>query len=454
MLKGRISAIAFVAAAVVLCGISAENADAQQNGVIVDGQGVLKLRVFEDPGGRLMRERIAAARSALDHDILRKSQKRMVSINRLEAALKDALDNNRQPTNEMRYLAGLTRVEYVFYYPETKDIVIAGPAEGWVKDPSGRVVGMHSGQPVLELQDLIVALRTYAPEAADNTVISVSIDPTQEGLQRMQHFLRNLRGVRPSDAAKIASGLRTNLGLQDVAIRGVASNTHFAQVLLEADYRMKLIGIGLERPPVKMATYISKASPASVARNALKRWYFVPDYECVRVSDDALAMEMVGHGVKLLGEDQLVGADGQRSVAGAVDRASSLFTQSFTRMYPQMAAKDPIWAQMRNLIDLAVAAAFIREQGFHQQAKWDMNVFRDEGAYAVQTYNAPLKVETAVNIVWKGNTLMTPIGGGVRIEAMQALNGSNLLTDDKGSVKKVRDSIAPDAIDRNRWWWD
>ena len=49
----------------------------------------------------------------------------------------------------MRYLAGLTRLEYVFYYPETQDIEIAGPAEGWVVDASGRVVGMESGLPWL-----------------------------------------------------------------------------------------------------------------------------------------------------------------------------------------------------------------------------------------------------------------------------------------------------------------
>ena len=58
----------------------------------------------------------------------------------------------------MRHLAGLLRVRYVFYYPESKDIVLAGPAEGWVAHVSGRVVGITSGRPVsLQLQDLAVA---------------------------------------------------------------------------------------------------------------------------------------------------------------------------------------------------------------------------------------------------------------------------------------------------------
>ncbi|MEC7695463.1 MAG: DUF1598 domain-containing protein [Planctomycetota bacterium] len=423
-------------------------------GVLVDPEGVLKLRTYEDPNGALMRSRINAARAALPQDIRQRSPLRKVSLNRLEKALADAIDNNRQPDDAMLYLAGLNRLEYVFYYPETQDIVIAGPAEGWVHDASDRVVGIHTGQPCLELQDLIVALRTFSPGSLDDTVITVSIDPTQEGLQRMQQFLANLRGVRPSDATRIATGLQNSLGLQEVAFNGVAANTHFAQVLVEADYRMKLIGIGLEKPPVRLATYIDKANPASVARNAMRRWYFVPDYERVMVSDDDLAMEMVGEGVKLIGEDEVVNRDGSRSGVGQVDRASRVFTHSFTRAYRKMAEKSPIWAQLRNLIDLSVAAAFIRDQHFYEMANWSMPVFSDEGAYPVQTYNTPVRVETAVNVRWKGNTLMTPVGGGVRIQATEALTGTNLKSDNKGSVKEAHAAVQPEKIDHSRWWWD
>ncbi len=433
---------------------SALGQDQALNGVLVDGHGVLKMRTYEDPGGRLMRERVLAARAALPQDICRKSPLRKISINRLETALQDAIENNRQPTDAMRHLAGLTRLEYVFYYPKTKDIVIAGPAEGWVEDASGRVVGIGSGQPCLELQDLIVALRAFAPGSLEDPVITVSIDPSQEGLRKMQEFLAGLRGIKPNDAGRIATGLQTSLGLQDVVFGGIDPNTHFAQVLVEADYRMKLIGIGLERPAVRMSTYIDKANPASVSQNAMRRWYFVPDYERVMVSDDDLAMEMIGEGVKLIGEDEVVNPDGSRKSVGQSDRASRLFTQSFTRMYAKMATKSAIWAQLRNLIDLSVAAAFIREQGFHEMAEWTMPVFSDEGAYSVQVYTTPVRVETAVNVRWKGNTLMTPVGGGIQIEPTVALSGHNLQTDTKGNVKQAHDLVDPSRIKPDRWWWD
>ena len=63
------------------------------------------------------------------------SKLRYISLKHLEAALRST---RASPTEEMRNLAGLLRIHYVFLYPDSKDIVIAGPAEGWVNDGFGR----------------------------------------------------------------------------------------------------------------------------------------------------------------------------------------------------------------------------------------------------------------------------------------------------------------------------
>ena len=144
----------------------------------------------------------------------------------------------------MRYLAGLWRIRYVFYYPESKDIVLAGPAEGWVSDPAGRVVGITRGRPVVQLQDLVVALRAFPPSGDKTALIGCSIDPTHEGLAALQKFLRTNR-PNPRDPEPFVELLRNSLGGELVSINGVSPKSHFAQVMVEADYRMKLIGIGL-----------------------------------------------------------------------------------------------------------------------------------------------------------------------------------------------------------------
>jgi len=425
--------------------------NALPGGVIVDAQGVLQKRVFPDEGGQLLRERTAAAKAALGRELTSYSKLRKVSLNRLEQVV---MEHNGVLTDAMKYLAGLQRVKYVFYYPETKDIVLAGPAEGWVSDSTGRVIGMTSGRPVVQLQDLVVALRMFPAGSTKGPAVTCSIDPTKEGLAAMQKFLQQAGGyATPQMTQTITDGLRTALGLQTISISGVSPKTNMARILVEADYRMKLIGIGLERPPVKLISFVQQANPTQISRNALFRWYFVPDYQCVRMADDGLAMELVGDGVKLIGEDELVNQSGERQSAGAQNKASLAFAQSFTQKYAQLAERSPVYAELRNVVDLCVVAAFLQQSDYYGKAGWSMPFFGSEQSYAVEVHNAPRQVESAVAAYWKGNRLTTPIGGGVRIEASHALNKANRLSDEKGAVAKTRQEIKLNLA-KDQWWWD
>jgi len=430
-------------------------------GVAVDADGVLTRMSVSDPTGELSRQRAMEAMAKLDRDVATPSAMRKVSLTRLEKAVAKRIADGQPIDDVMKHLAGLNRLQYVFCYPETGDIVLAGPAEAWGEAPSGRMLGIDSGRPVLELQDLIVALRTF-PRGADNKkpLIFCSIDPTQEGLARLNEFLNQLRGKIDNPAANpgmdqfIVNGLRERLGMQVISVGGVSPKTHFAQVLVEADYRMKLIGIGLERPPVKLVSYVDQASPSQVGRNALQRWYFVPEYQCVKVSEDTMAMELVGEGVKLVGENEVVRKDGSRGTAARGNPASDAFVKAFTKVYPKLAEHAPVYAQLRNCIDLAVAAAFIQHQDYYGLAKWTPSVFMDESAYPVETLNPPQQVETAVNGMWRGNHFMTPIGGGVQIRPTVAIDPTNLLDDEKAKVEEARTAVDLSKLAPDQWWWD
>ncbi len=426
-----------------------------QAGVLINGQGVLEKRLFRDPGGQLTRQRIAAAKASMAPELTRPSKLRMISVTRLEKAIQQ---NGGVPTEEMRYLAGLQRLRYVFYYPETRDVVLAGEAEGWITNVAGRVVGISNGRPVAQLQDLVVALRAFPPGRRGTPMIGCSIDPTEAGLAQMQRFLRTTgsnfpAGSQRAVASYVLTGLRTSLGMQEISITGIPPDTHFAQVMVEADYRMKLIGIGLERPPVRLVSFVDKVNPSTVSRNALFRWYFVPDYQCVRQSEDGLAMELVGDGVKLVGENELVTATGARKAVSRSNFASQAFTTDFTRSYPQLAERSPVYAELRNLIDMVVAAAFIQEQDYYGRAGWTMELFGDEAAFAVRTYNAPKQVASTVNAIFKNSRLMTPIGGGVEIKAARAIAPENLLPDEHSKVDKLRKEITLELAE-GQWWWD
>lgn len=450
--KFAFSVMAFSAMAV----LATSSAWGQQgNGVVVDANGVLATKVFTDPTGQLTRQRVAAAKASLNPDLLKRSETRYVSLTRLEALVNQRNASGQGLTDDMRYLAGLTRIRNVFVFPESGEIVISGPAEGFVPNVASRMVGVFTGRATLELQDLVVALRAFPPAGQATEVLMVSIDPSKEGLASLQQFLIDIQGrITPADAERIALGLKQRLGLQTIQILGVSPKTHFAQVMVEADYRMKLIGIGLETSPAKIRSYVDRANPRNVSRNAIQRWYFTPNYDCLLMSPDALAVELQGDGVQLVSEDQMVQASGGRVATGRVDPASQAFVKNFTERYPDLARGEPVYAQLRNLIDMAIAAAFIQKHDFYGRAHWKMEVFGSEDKFPVETYPAPTHVDSVVNVVWKGMTLMTPIGGGISIRPQEALSSEHLRTDDEGTLKKQRSSITIDGRAKDQWWWD
>ena len=93
---------------------------------------------------------------------------------------------------------------------------------------------------------------------------------------------------------------------------------------------MKLIGIGLERLPVRVMSYVERAKPSTVAANAMERWYFQPNYDGVAVSEDGFAMKIKERGVQLVGANERVANGGQRVASGRVNKASQAFCLDFT----------------------------------------------------------------------------------------------------------------------------
>ena len=424
-----------------------------QGGVAVDAEGVVRLKSTADQTGQLSKQQQAAIRAGLNTKAAKKSSMRCISLKALEQDIKA---HNGTLTEETRYLAGLLRIRYVFFYPDSGDIVIAGPAEGWTTDANDRVVGISSGRPVIRLEDLCTALRAFPPGGKVTRLIGCSIDPTQEGLKAYEQFVRSIgSNLDPRDTQRVemvAEGMRNSKGLQSISVNGISPKTHYAMVMVEADYRMKMIGIGLEKPPVKLVSFVDRANAAQLGSQGLARWFFTPNYECVRTSADGQAMELVGDGVKVVGEEELVGLNGQRAATAHGNSASKAFTQAFTKVYSELADRSPVYAELRNMIDLAVAAAYIQQHDFYGKANWKADVLGDENTIATEVYNPPKQVATVVNVIRKGNHLSMP-NGGVEINPLMALAPEKVIEDKDSKVAQAHDK-AKIELPQGRWWWD
>ena len=130
------------------------------------------------------------------------------------------------------------------------------------------------------------------------------------------------------------------------------------------------------------------------------------------------------------------------------------FCSAFTRNYHQMADTTAVYAELKNLIDMSIVAAFIQKEDYFSRAGWDMTFFSDEEKFPVETYEAPKQVETAVNAIFKGGSLMTPVGGGVSIQPLKAVSEGKIKYDQKGLINKVRSTVDTESLDDGQWWWD
>ena len=422
-------------------------------GVSIDANGVLTAKEFTDPGRQIEARNLAAAKN-LNAEVQQKSSLRKISLKRLEAAVAKAISDGDPISEEMQVLAGLQKIQYIFILPESQDVVVAGPAEGWVEDLAGRKVGLRTGLPALLLEDLLVAIRTFGPLKNLNSWVGVSIDPTAQGIKQLKEFQKQIPSHIPINRREavmnqMATGLRDSLGLAKIAIYGVPRQTHAAQVMVEADYRMKLMAIGLEPKPIKMTTFMDalRGAPRHV-----QRWWLTPDYKCIKNAADGLSVELVGRKVKLLTEN--IEYNNQAQIVQTKlkpSRAASTYASSFTNSYERLSQARPVYAQLRNVIDLFVAAAWMKKNDAFQKSGWTPKSFLDNQVIDIENHPDAKTAPCAANAVWKGNVLIAPSGGGVSIKVLRAFADENLIADKKNEVQKARDNI---QIPADRWWWD
>ena len=430
-------------------------------GVSVDANGVLKTRSIFDPTGQLIRQRIAALGHRLPQDIAQPSKLRKVSLKKLDQAIAEYVADGRELPESILYLAGLQRIQYVFIDVANNDVVIAGPAQGWIDNGVGRQVGFQNGVPVMMLEDLLTALRTFGPDAHIDHWVGCTINPDPNGVRQLEQFNRDFPRVIPHNqrieaAIQKAKGMRDALGNANIQVFGLSPKSHLGQVLVEADYRMKLMGVGLEKPPIKMATFFAglRGQPPT----AFQSWWLVPDYECVRLAPDMRTMELVGQGVKLSTANMSVGVNNPANKRAAKKmpkphRAATRYAEEFTENFEKLAIYRPVYAQLRQCIDCLVSAAFLKKSNVFAAIDWRPEVLLDEEKLPTNKLNTPEKVPCVANSKWERTVLVAIAGGGVSIRASDALKEENLIKDGYEKLDKTRRNVLQQPAS-DSWWWD
>ncbi len=370
-------------------------------GISCDANGLIGSAQPDDQGN--LAKYLKQSLQAIPADLKNPIPLERISLRRLEVAIEKHGD---KLPDEIKYLGGLQQIRYIFVYPEQKDIVLVGPAEGWKVDNKGYIVGITTGRPVLLLDDLLVALRT-ARQAADGG-ISCSIDPTPEGLTRLRAATSRMRTV--GNPQQRAAQIVNALGKQKITLAGVPTTSHFARVLVAADYRMKRLGMGLEKSPIDgLPSYPAMMKGGN--QGMLPRWWLEPNYKPILHSADGLAWELRDAGVKVMTEEDRLSAGGKVQRGGKASPLAQKWADNMTAKFSELAVAEPIFGQMRNCMELAIVSALIVKEQLPHKAGYSMPTLLNPADVKTETFNAPKQIDSQVNVLKKGRTWVFATGG-------------------------------------------
>ena len=421
------------------------------SGVMASPMAMLPMLSRVDTAGRLESLGLQARQAELNDNVAQPSELRLVSLRKLEAAVASRLADGQPAVETMKNMAGLYSVKYIFT-TDDGDIILGGPAGAWSYNAEGQSVATESGRPTLQMDDLVTVLRTFSDSGQQK--FRCSIDPREAGLKQLKDYVEKSNARGPIDARRTGSWVRSlqrKLGMQDVTINGVPANSRVARVIFEADYRMKLIGIGKLAGVNGMPSFFDLLSAAQQSNPPSilgLRWWLTMKYDSVLQSPNRDVFEIAGSSVLCQSENEFLSAQGKRIATGSADAVNAKFAQNFTEHYPELAQRDLVFADLQNVFDLALVAALVRHESL--DAGWDRGVFATHGEYRTEELVPTTEINTVVNHrVYNGKDVVVQVAGGVRGDVMPVVTNPQQRRE-SANLQSLNAEVSAE----NGWWWD
>ncbi|PHQ34327.1 DUF1598 domain-containing protein [Rhodopirellula bahusiensis] len=414
-------------------------------GVMIAPDGSVRAATVEEQ--KEMAQVVRNAMQAPTGELAQATDRRVISLNGLQAALKEAHESGQHLDTETMFLAGMQRIEYVIVDQENNDILLAGPAEPWMVRPDGHVVGTETGGAVLRLDDLVTAFRSVETARNDGG-IRCSIEPTAEGRLRLQNFLKNVK-LRPGqNPAYLEAGMRQAFGPQQILLAGVATDSRFARTLVAADFEMKRIAMGLTQSPVAgLPSYLEIAKHQAQSSVSSPRWWMACDYDPIAHDAEGRVWKISGQGVKTLTEDDTFDKQGNVRSTGRQNPLATKWADMMTEQFEDLSRERPVFRDLRNAMDLAVVATLITQQQLDHKSGIDLSVLRgNDSQVELASYDMPKTLEPQCSFI-KGRAGWTvTASGGVNLNAF-AISENAVKDETLGNIAVASDSAS-------RWWWD
>lgn len=377
------------------------------------------------------------------------STMRCVSLRRLvDEMTRLRIDAAAMP-DAMTYLAGLSRVQYLFI--DGNDIILAGPVggidnvQGWYRDRS-------SGLNPLRLDFFLTSLSS----ALGNQPFGCTIDPTTEGLQRAAAVSAGVQSDK-IPIGKAAKEMSAALGMQRVEVFGTAGDTPIGYLMVEADRHMKQLALGIHPMPRGAANYLDIID-ASIDRGPpselLLRLWFTSAPRSVRADADRKVFEIAGTPIRLSGQNERAVASGQRGNL-TEDFRTVAFVSEFNKHWDAIRDEYPVYGSLESIYRAASISELSRKYADSPEQIALLQSLANQASSLPRMQATPRQVMSIAKLhsVRHGRKVHHVIlaSGGVAVNAGQTL------------VSKIADYPSLESMARpaktqprviQRWWWD
>jgi hypothetical protein len=389
---------------------------------------------------------------------------RAISLNSLQKKLKGCQAKGTCG-DEVTQLAGIRTLSGVVIDNGTKDVILFGRV-----DPE---------LPVLSLDDFVVALGQawlkYAVvkgNVREYTYPGCSIDPRAEYLRNLQTIEQQM-GAQTSPEGKektIEAWGRECVKPQSVRVMGIPFDTHFAQVMVKADYDLKRLVDGSDHVDVPGLVSISDRNmdEAKIAMSQkkkvqlpgakLNRFWLYPGNNIYQEDGEAFFIKQCP--VTLLTELMHTSSGGEVSGSGGSEPDAARFANDFTLLYRKVAQQRPVYEELEGLFRFVAIAGIIKEQTGTGES-FDLSYLLDSyrvaevpvdrslpGRYALKKFQTDEADEAATRHAY----LWLPSCGGVDI----AINEQRRRVDsDKtGILGKLKAAVLKARPSADSLYWD
>jgi hypothetical protein len=183
------------------------------------------------------------------------------------------------------------------------------------------------------------------------------------------------------------------------------------------------------------------------------RWWFALKYDDILRSENRDAFQLVGQGARVLSENEMLAEQGQRVHTGASDPLNRQFADSFTAHFAELATKYPVYGELRNIFDLAMAVALIHTEGLIEKAGWKPTLMVRSDKLRLPQSSVPREVETVISHrVINKRFVVAGVSGGVMVAPADVLRDTRA-TESSGKIIE-RKKPAPQDLKATAWWWD